>query len=49
MFTAARRHLEEARKFIATARALVGFSRTAKDEYLKKAEVQLVMAELYIK
>lgn len=49
MSTPMREHIELAKKHVATARALVGFSKTAKLEYLKLAEAQLFMAELYIK
>jgi len=49
MFIAARKHIDAAKKHIATARALVGFSKQATREYLKLAEVQLIMAELYTK
>jgi hypothetical protein len=49
MFQAAEKHMEIARKLIKTARALKGISMTAMYSYLKRAEHQLVMVELYIK
>ena len=49
MFSAAKASIDQARKYIETARALTGFSKSAKAEYLKLAEQQILMAELYIK
>ena len=49
MFSAAKASIDQARKYIDTARALVGFSKRAKLEYLKLAEQKLLMAELYVK
>jgi len=49
MFTAAITHLKQARKYIATAKAYKRAFPKICAEYLKEAEIQLVMAELYIK
>jgi len=49
MFSAAKASIDQARKYIETARALTGFSKSAKLEYLELAEQKLLMAELYVK
>ena len=49
MFTAVRRHLDQARGFIATARAYKRSFPQIAISYLQAAEKQLIMAELYIK
>ena len=49
MFTAAITHIEQARKYIATAKAYKRAFPKVCEEYIEAAEKQLVLAELYIK
>ncbi len=49
MFQAARKNIDQARKYIATARAYKRMFPKVCIEYLAAAERQLIMAELYIK
>lgn len=49
MFQAAITHIEQARRYIATAKAHKRAFPKICAEYLRAAETQLIMAELYVK
>jgi hypothetical protein len=49
MFQAAKIHMDKARRYLLTAKALKGFNKDAMRDYIGLAEEQLMLVELYIK
>jgi len=49
MFTVIKTHVEHARSLIEAAKTIKHFNKDLMLEYLRRAQLQLIMAELYVK